>query len=172
MTFDIQPNHLKNEMVELIPLQESDFDRLFEAASDPLVWEQHPNPNRYQKEIFRNFFDGAILSKGAFIVLDSKTNHVVGSSRFYDFDAENKSVKIGYTFIARKFWGQNFNKNMKLLMMNHAFEKLDKVLFEIGENNFRSQKAIEKIGASKIGNQEVTYFGEKPMMNIIYQILK
>jgi N-acetyltransferase len=172
MTFDIQPNHLKNEMVELIPLQESDFDRLFEAASDPLVWEQHPNPNRYKKEIFSNFFDGAILSKGAFIVLDSKTNHVVGSSRFYDFDAENKSVKIGYTFIARKFWGQNINKNMKLLMINHAFEKLDKVLFEIGENNFRSQKAIEKIGASKIGNQEVTYFGEKPMMNIIYQILK
>ncbi len=172
MTLDIQPIHLKNNIVQLVPLQESDFDRLYEVASDPLVWEQHPNPNRYKKEDFKKYFEGAIFSKGALLVLDSKTNQVVGCSRFYDFNADAYSIKIGYTFIGRKFWGQNMNKNMKSLMINYAFEKLENVLFDIGANNIRSQKAISKIGATKIGEQIIEYYGEEPKLNFIYQISK
>jgi N-acetyltransferase len=172
MNFNIQPAHLKNEIVQLVPLLESDFDRLYHVASNPLVWEQHPNPNRYKKEAFRNYFDGAILSKGAFIILDSQTNQVIGSSRFYDIDLDNKSIKIGYTFIGIDFWGKNFNKSMKKLMLDYAFEKFEKVIFDIGATNFRSQKAIQKIGATKIGEQVVTYFGEVPKLNFIYQISK
>ena len=172
MNLDIQPIHLQNEVVQLVPLQESDFERLFEVASDPLVWEQHPNPNRYQKGVFRTYFEGAILSKGALLVLDSKTKEVVGCSRFYDINADTNSIKIGYTFIGRKFWGQYFNKNMKSLMINHVFEKLENVLFEIGATNFRSQKAIEKIGAVKIDEQEIMYYGETSKLNFIYQINK
>jgi N-acetyltransferase len=172
MTLDIQPFHLKNEVVQLVPLQESDFDRLYEVASDPLVWEQHPNPNRYKKEDFRKYFEGAIFTKGAFIVINSQTHEVVGCSRFYDFNPDANSIKIGYTFIGRKFWGQNFNKNMKSLMINHAFEKLENVIFEIGANNIRSQMAISKIGATKIGEQEIEYYGEEPKLNYIYQINK
>lgn len=172
MNFNIQPTHLKNEIVQLVPLLEPDFDRLYQVASNPLVWEQHPNPNRYKKEAFRNYFDGAILSKGAFIIIDSQTNQVIGSSRFYDIDLDNKSIKIGYTFIGIDFWGKNINKSMKKLMLDYAFEKFEKVIFDIGATNFRSQKAIEKIGASKIGEQVVTYFGEVPKLNFIYQISK
>ncbi len=170
MIFDIQPKHLKNEVVQLVPLQKSDFDRLYEVASDPLVWEQHPNPNRYKKEVFGAYFEGAILSKGAFIVLDSQTNNVVGCSRFYDYNAETNSIKIGYTFIGIGFWGKNFNKNTKALMINHAFEKLENVFFDIGANNFRSQMAITKIGATKIGEQEIEYYGETSKLNFIYKI--
>jgi N-acetyltransferase len=172
MNLDIQPIHLKNEVVQLVPLQESDFDRLYEVASDPLVWEQHPNPNRYQKEVFKTYFEGAILSKGAFIVLDSQTNEVIGCSRFYDFNTHKNAIKIGYTFIGRKFWGQQYNKNMKLLMLNHAFEKLENVLFEIGAKNIRSQMAISKIGAIKIDEQEIEYYGEDSKLNFVYQINK
>lgn len=172
MNLDIQPIHLQNEVVQLVPLQESDFDRLYEVASDPLVWEQHPNPNRYQKEVFKKYFEGAILSKGAFIVLNSKTKEVVGCSRFYDFNADTNSIKIGYTFTGRKFWGQDFNKNMKSLMINHVFEKLENVIFDIGANNIRSQMAISKIGATKISEQEVEYYGEASKLNYIYQINK
>ncbi len=172
MQLDTQPIHLKNDIVQLVPLQESDFDRLYEVASDPLVWEQHPNPNRYQKEVFKTYFEGAMLSKGALLVLDSETNEVVGCSRFYDFNTETNSIKIGYTFIGRKFWGQHFNKNMKSLMINHAFEKLENVLFEVGANNIRSQIAISKIGATKIGEQIIEYYGEEPKLNFIYQISK
>lgn len=172
MNLDIQPNHLHNDIVKLVPLQESDFNRLYEVASDPLVWEQHPNPNRYQKEVFRTFFEGALQSKGAFLILDSQTNHVVGSSRYYDYNEATDSIKIGYTFIGRNFWGQNYNKNIKSLMINHAFEKLEKVLFEIGSNNIRSQIAITKIGANKIDEQEIKYYGEESKLNFIYQISK
>ncbi len=172
MILDIQPIHLKNEVVQLVPLQESDFDRLYKVASDPLVWEQHPNPNRYQKEDFKKYFEGAIFSKGAFIVIDSQTNEVIGCSRYYDFNPDANSIKIGYTFIGIDFWGKNFNKNMKSLMINHAFEKLENVLFEIGANNIRSQMAISKIGATKIGAQEIEYYGETSKLNYIYQISK
>jgi N-acetyltransferase len=170
--FNLQPNHLKNQLIELVPLQETDFDRLFLVASDPLVWEQHPNKNRYKKEDFKTYFDGAMQSQGAFIVLDSQTGDVVGSSRFYDLDSQNKSIKIGYTFIGIKFWGSNYNQNMKSLMINHAFETIDKVIFEIGAQNFRSQKAIAKIGATKIEEQEITYYGEDSKLNFVYQICK
>ena len=172
MKFDKQPKHLKNNLIELVPLAITHFEMLFEVASDPLIWEQHPNPNRFKKEVFKTFFEGAMQSEGAFLIVDAETKHVVGSSRFYDFDENNNSVLIGYTFIARKYWGKGFNKYLKNLMLNHAFETVDKVYFHIGSQNYRSQMAIEKIGAQKINEQLVEYFGEAPKLNYIYLINK
>ncbi|MBC7642462.1 MAG: GNAT family N-acetyltransferase [Flavobacterium sp.] len=172
MKIHLQPKNLSNDIVKLVPLSELDFDKLFEVAQDPLIWVQHPNPYRYKKEDFKKYFEGAIDSKGAFIIFDSKTNQVVGCSRFYDFNAETKSIKIGYTFISRKFWGLGYNKNIKKLMINYVFENLENVIFEVGAKNFRSQKAIEKIGATRIGQREVKYFGEDSKLNFIYQISK
>lgn len=172
MKFNLQPEHLKTDLIELYPLQQSDFEDLYNVASDPLVWEQHPNKLRYQREVFQNFFEGAMQSKGAFLVRDTQTNEVVGSSRFYDYDENNHSILIGYTFIGRKFWGNGYNAALKKLMLDYAFQFVDKVYFHIGAQNFRSQKAIEKIGAQKIGEQEVEYFGEDSKLNYIYQINK
>jgi RimJ/RimL family protein N-acetyltransferase len=170
--FELQPNHLQNEFIKLRPLQETDFEELYLVASDPLVWEQHPNKMRYQKAIFKNYFEGALLSKGAFLILDSKTNEVVGSSRFYDFDANEKSILIGYTFLGRKFWGNGYNKVLKDLMLNYAFQYVNKVYFHIGAYNYRSQKAIQKIGAVKIAEFEVAYYGEDSKLNFSYIIQK
>ena len=116
--------------------------------------------------------EGAVLSKGAFLIRDSKTNEVVGSSRYYDYNETDSSVLIGYTFIGTKFWGTGYNKALKKLMLDYAFQHVDKVYFHIGANNIRSQKAIEKIGATKIAEQEVTYYGEDSKLNFIYQINK
>ncbi|HLP63388.1 GNAT family N-acetyltransferase [Flavobacterium sp.] len=170
MKFNLQPEHLKTDLIQLFPLQENDFEELYRVASDPLVWEQHPNKLRYQREVFQNFFEGAMQSKGAFLVRDAQTNEVVGSSRFYDFDENDNSILIGYTFIGRKFWGNGYNKALKKLMLDYAFQFVDTVYFHIGAQNFRSQKAIEKIGATKVGEQEVEYFGEDSKLNYIYQI--
>ena len=170
MTFNLQPQHLKNQIIQLFPLQEDDFEELYKVASDPLVWEQHPNKLRYQREVFQNFFEGAIQSQGAFLIRDRQTNEVVGSSRFYDFDENDNSILIGYTFIGRQFWGKGFNASLKKLMLDYAFQYVDKVYFHIGAQNYRSQKAIEKIGAIKIGEQEVEYYGEDSKLNYIYQI--
>ncbi len=172
MKFDLQPLHLKNELVKLIPLQKNDFEALYNIASDPLVWEQHPNKNRYQKEVFQNYFEGAILSKGAFFICDIKTNEPVGCTRFYDYNKEDRSVLIGYTFISRKYWGKGINTGIKKLMLDYAFLHIDTVYFHIGATNIRSQKAIEKIGAIKIGEQEVEYYGEDSKLNYIYKINK
>ena len=172
MIFDIQLTHLQNEFIRLVPLQETDFEELYSVASNPLVWEQHPNPNRYKREDFTNYFKGAIESKGAFLIIDYKTNETVGCSRYYDYNEADNSVLIGYTFIGTKFWGNGYNKALKKLMLDYAFQFVDKVYFHIGAFNIRSQKAIEKIGAVKVDEFEVEYYGEVSKLNFVYQINK
>jgi RimJ/RimL family protein N-acetyltransferase len=168
---NIQPT-LENDLVLLQPLKETDFESLYEVASDPLVWEQHPNKNRYQRDVFQNFFDGAIESGGAFLIIDKKTNAVIGSTRFYDLEEKNKSVLIGYTFYGRGYWGSTYNPSVKKLMLDYAFQFLDRVYFHIGAANIRSQKAIERIGAAKVREMEVAYHGEPEKLNFEYQIEK
>jgi RimJ/RimL family protein N-acetyltransferase len=172
MKFDLQYKKLQNELIRLIPLQETNFEELYAVASDPLVWEQHPNKLRYQRDVFQNYFEGAMLSKGAFIIRDNKTNEVVGCSRYYDYDEIESSVLIGYTFIGIKFWGKDYNKALKKLMLDYAFQFVNKAYFHIGAFNYRSQKAIEKIGATKVDEFEVEYYGETSKLNFIYLITK
>lgn len=171
MTFDLQP-HLRNEFVKLVPLKESDFETLYNVANDPLIWEQHPNKNRWKRDVFEVFFKGAMESKGAFIIYDAKTNEAIGSSRFYDWIPEKSEVSIGYTFFARSYWGGKYNPAAKRLMMEHAFRYVDNIIFHIGANNIRSQKAIERLGAVKIAEQEIAYYGEDSKLNYIYRIQK
>lgn len=164
--------YLKSEVVYLVPLKETDFDLLYKVASDPLIWEQHPNKNRYQKDVFKTFFDGALESKGAYLVYDSATGELIGSSRFYDWNEDLKQVLIGYTFLSRDHWGTTYNRALKTIMLDHAFTFAERVHFHIGECNIRSQKAIEKLGAVKIGMKPVAYHGEKDAMNCIYEIAR
>lgn len=171
MHFDLQPT-LEDDLIKIVPLKETDFEAVFAVASDPLLWEQHPNKDRYQREVFQNFFKGAIESHGAFIVYEKETGEIVGSSRYYDLNEANRSVAIGYTFVGRKFWGKGHNRSLKTLMLNYAFRFVDKVILHIGATNFRSQKAVEKLGAIKTGEFEVAYYGEPVKPNFIYQIDK
>jgi RimJ/RimL family protein N-acetyltransferase len=168
---NLQPN-LFNELIHIRPLDTEDFEMLYAVASDPLIWEQHPNKDRYKKEVFEIFFKGALESKGAFLVYDTRTNAVIGSSRYYDYDREKKSVAIGYTFLARDHWGTMFNRALKTMMLDHAFKFVDIVIFHIGALNIRSQRAIEKLGAVKTNEIEVAYYGEPSKLNFEYQIKK
>jgi len=171
MEFELQPS-LANELIKIQPLKQTDFDALYTIASDPLLWEQHPNKNRYKKDVFETFFKGAIESAGAFLVYDNITKEPIGSSRYYGFDKDKKSIAIGYTFIARDHWGKAYNKALKTLMLTHAFKFVDSVIFHIGATNIRSQKAIGNVGAKKTGEVEMEYYGELNRLNFIYQIDK
>jgi RimJ/RimL family protein N-acetyltransferase len=171
MKFNLQPT-LENEKIKLYPLLEQDFDALYNIASDPEIWEQHPNKDRWKKEVFQTFFEGAIQSNGAFKIIDNATGETAGSSRFYNYNEQENSILLGYTFYARKYWGKGFNHSVKIMMLNYAFQFVSKVYFHIGANNVRSQIAIGRIGATKIAEQEVTYFGEDPKLNFIYEINK
>lgn len=169
---ELQPLHLKNELVELIPLQPEHFNELYAVASDPLIWEQHPNPDRYKQDVFENFFKGAIESKGAFLIKNTQTGKAIGSSRLYDYSPEKSEIKIGYTFFSRDCWGKPFNKEVKKLMIEHALTHVHTIIFHVGANNIRSQKAMEKLGATKISEESVAYFGEASRLNFVYAITK
>lgn len=168
---NLQPTHLQNDCVSLRPLTANDFEVLYDVAKDPLIWEQHPNPDRYKREAFETYFNGALESNGAFLVLDNK-GMIIGCTRFYDYVPEKKEVKIGYTFFSRACWGKQYNKSTKQLMLEYAFQFVDCVIFHVGTNNIRSQKAMEKIGAKKIDEQIVSYYGEAPRKNYVYKIEK
>jgi RimJ/RimL family protein N-acetyltransferase len=152
MPFDLQPL-LKGDLLELRPLRAEDFEELYAVASDPLIWEQHPKSDRYKEEVFREFFRGALESGGAFVVVDSKTGRVIGSTRFHGYNEERSEVEIGWTFLARSHWGGRFNGEMKRLMLGHAFRFVESVLFIVGPRNLRSQRAVEKIGGARDGSR-------------------
>jgi RimJ/RimL family protein N-acetyltransferase len=111
-------------------------------------------------------------SKGAFLIMDAATGKALGSSRFYDHHPDKKEIKIGYTFFSKACWGKSINKNVKGLMIAHALTFVDTIIFHVGASNFRSQIAMERLGALKIGTEEVAYFGEASRLNHVYQISK
>ncbi|MBX9783941.1 MAG: GNAT family N-acetyltransferase [Chitinophagaceae bacterium] len=161
---------LQNNLILMQPLTESDFEALFKVASDPLIWEQHPNKNRYQREVFQNYFEGALQSKGAMLILDKATGEVAGCSRFYDYHESDASVFIGYTFFGRKFWGKQYNPASKQLMLDYAFQLVNTVKFHIGAKNIRSQIAIERVGAVKTKEVIIAYHGEPDRENFEYEL--
>ena len=146
MSFDRQPT-LTGQLVQLRPLEAGDFAALYAVASDPLIWEQHPASDRYQEPVFREFFREAMESGGAFAAIDLRDGRIIGSSRFHGYDVEKSEIEIGWTFLARSHWGSRYNGEMKSLMLRHAFQFVDRVLFLVGPRNLRSQKALEKLGA-------------------------
>jgi len=171
MVFDLQP-HLKGELIELRPLKAADWNELFAVASDSLIWEQHPERDRYREDVFRIFFKEALESGGAFVIIDPKIQQIIGSTRFYGYDPEKSEIEIGWTFLARKYWGGRYNAEMKQLLLNHAFKFVESVVFLVGENNVRSQKAMEKVGAVKVGTATRTHGTRPPARNVKYVIRK
>jgi RimJ/RimL family protein N-acetyltransferase len=171
VTFELQPR-LHDDLIRIEPLAAGDFETLYAVASDPLIWEQHPSRERYKRDVFLNFFTGAIESGGAFKVHDQATGSVIGSSRFYEFDAASSRVAIGYTFLARSTWGQGYNLSLKTLMLDHAFRFVDRATFHIGKNNLRSRRAMEKLGGVYVSEEPVSYYGEPSSANVLYAIDK
>jgi N-acetyltransferase len=171
MAFDLQP-HLKGELIELRPLKPDDWKELFAVASDPFIWEQHPESDRHLEDVFKIFFSDALESRGAFVILDRMTQQIIGSTRFYGYDPEKSEIEIGWTFLARKYWGGRYNAEMKRLLLNHAFKFVENVVFFVGEDNVRSQKAMEKVGASKVGTATRAYGNRPSARNLKYVMRK
>jgi RimJ/RimL family protein N-acetyltransferase len=152
MSFDLQPV-LQGELLGLQPLRLEDFHELYAVASDPLIWEQHPVKDRYQEEVFKAFFREAMESGGTLIAIDARNGRIIGSSRFHGYDSEKSEIEIGWTFLARSHWGGIYNREMKRLMLRHAFKFVDSVVFLVGPQNLRSQRAVEKIGGVRVGSR-------------------
>ena len=168
-SFELQP-HLIGGLVELRPLGPEDWDALFAVAADPLIWELHPASDRYRKEVFRQFFKDALESGGALAVLDRETGKIIGSSRYYGYDPELSEIEIGWTFLARSYWGGEYNGEMKRLMLTHAFRFAENVIFLVGTDNLRSRRALEKIGAVLTNRHEDKTLQGRVIHHVVYQI--
>ncbi len=169
--FELQP-HLVGNLLEVRPLRPEDWESLFAVASDPLIWEQHPAHDRYKKEVFKEFFREALESGGAFVVIDRETQEVIGSSRYFGSEPRKREIEIGWTFLARSHWGGKYNRELKRLMLDHAFRFVESVVFLIGPTNVRSQKAMEKIGGVMIERREQTNVDGTTVEHVVYQIKK
>jgi RimJ/RimL family protein N-acetyltransferase len=152
MPFDLQPC-LRGDLLELRPLRAEDYQDLYAVAADPLIWEQHPCKDRYQEEVFKVFFREALHSRGALLAIDRKDGRAIGSSRFHSYDEGKSEIEIGWTFLARSHWGGLYNREMKRLMLGHAFRYVTSVVFLVGPHNFRSQRAVEGIGGIRAGSK-------------------
>jgi len=150
--FDYQPT-LHGTLLDLRPLRADDFAALHAAASDPRIWEQHPVRDRHREEVFRPYFELLLVAGEALVALDRETGVVVGMSRYHGYDAERSEVEIGWTFLARSHWGGVYNRELKDLMLRHAFRFVRTVVFLVAPDNLRSQRAVEKIGGVRFGSR-------------------
>ena len=159
---------LENEIIRLLPLKLMHFEELYTIASDKEIWEQHPQNDRWKREVFEIYFNSAIESNSAFLILSQNNNQIIGCTRYYEFNKNEKSIAIGYTFLAKKFWGGFINSSLKKLMINYAFGFVDKIYFHVGAQNIRSQKAIEKLGALLVKKEVIPLLGKPDKINLIY----
>ena len=171
---DRQPT-LQGPTLLLRPLRPDDWDALFAVAADPLIWEVHPGHDRWQEPVFREFFADALAHGGALAIIDKSTrlanDRIVGSSRYQAYDpGEGGSVEIGWTFLERALWGGAANRELKRLMLEHAFRFVERVDFLVGEDNVRSRGAMVKIGGRLSERTEVAEMAGKPVRHVIYEI--
>jgi RimJ/RimL family protein N-acetyltransferase len=169
-TIDRQPT-LTHPRLHLRPLRQEDWDGLFAVARDPLVWSQHPASDRWQQDVFRRFFEQALQGGGALVAIDPAHGGIIGSSR-YDLErAGAGEMEIGWTFLARRYWGGAANALMKRLMLEHAFRYVERVIFVVGEHNLRSRRAMEKIGG-QLTERIIEMPGSSQGRHVVYAIAR
>lgn len=163
---------LEGQRVILRPLTEADREPLYRVASDPLLWEQHPANDRWKPEVFRAYFDEGLNAGGALAVAERASGRIIGSSQYRPTRHDPDAIEIGWTFIAREFWGGAINREVKRLMLRHALASVPRVLFRVGESNWRSRKAMEKIGGGLTDMVEQPEHGTTATRHVIYEITR
>jgi N-acetyltransferase len=171
MPFDLQPT-LSNDLLTIRPLKADDFDNLYKVASDPLIWEQHPAKDRYQKEVFTKLFNEGLASSGALVIIDKKTDKIIGSTRFNPVPETGNAIEIGWSYLARAYWGGLYNRSQKHLLMDYAFQHVGHVFYYINKFNMRSRKAVEKLGGNRISHFNNQLLDPRSEVGVIYRIGK
>ncbi len=148
---------LENKVVKLKPLELSDLPEILETGSYPEIW-SHMSTTIEKKEDVNNFVENALRAKDEktefpFVIVDKQSGDIIGSTRFMDIDDKHQRLEIGYTWLTPAYWRTAINTNCKYLLLQHCFEHLhlQRVQIKTDHDNIRSQKAIERIGATKEG---------------------
>jgi N-acetyltransferase len=167
--FNAQPI-LTGDTITLRPLSADDWDALYAVARDPLIWEGHPQHDRWKVDVYRAYFEQGLASRGALVVIDRASGAIIGSSRYSTEFAQAGEIEIGWTFLARSFWGGQTNREMKTMMISHALSHYEKVIFRIGETNGRSRRAMEKIGGRLLDRDQYMMASGNKVRNLFYAI--
>jgi len=124
--------------------------------------------------VFRAFIDDAIAKGGALAIIDRASGKVIGSSRFQysDRKAEEGALEIGWSFLAREYWGTGYNAEFKRLMLEHAFKSVDRVVFRVGADNMISRKAMANIGGRLTGETFVEDRVGVPVKHVVFEITR
>lgn len=148
---------VENDIVKLRPVQMSDIEAIANAANDERIWE-HMSVTLLTQEAVENYIENAIKEreKGIsymFAVIEKKTDNIVGCTSFLDISFPHKRLEIGATWYNPTVWRSAINTNCKFLLFQYCFEvlNLNRIQIKTGHENYRSQKAIERIGAVKEG---------------------
>ncbi len=164
---------LEGERLLLRPLRPDDWEALYAVACDPLIWAVHPAHDRWQESVFRAYFADALAKGGALAVIDKLSGAIIGSSRMQGFDpADGGSVEIGWTFLARSHWGGTYNTELKRLMLGHALQAVERVLFRVGAENLRSRGAMTKIGGRLLDRIELTVMAGREVPHVLFEITR
>ncbi|MDR2224089.1 MAG: GNAT family N-acetyltransferase [Flavobacteriaceae bacterium] len=146
------PLILKGETVTLIPLEQEHLEELYSASADKELWKLVPS-DCSERAIFFSNYSYALEARVngtqyPFVILDNRTNKIIGSTRFFEIYQADKKLEIGWTWITQEYWGTTVNLECKLLLMSYCFEvlKTNRVQLKTKDTNIRSRKAIEKIG--------------------------
>ena len=169
--FDLQPT-LVGPRLTVRPVAPADWPAMFAAAADPEIWALHPSSDRYTEPVFRAFFDGALAARSAFSFIDRETGKIIGSSRYREYNPRLSEIEIGWTFLARRYWGGSYNLEVKRLMLGHAFKSVDTVTFWVGDTNWRSRRAMEKIGGVRRPELQSRVLDGKPHAHVVFEIKK
>ena len=169
LDIDLQPT-LTDEQVIVRPLRADDWDAMFRAAADPMIWELHPVSDRYTEPVFREFFESALVSKAALAFVDRANGEIFGSSRYHGHDPDLSEIEIGWTVLARPDWGGTYNSRIKSLMLRHAFHFVDTVIFMVGETNLRSRGAMQKIGGVLRSGMVARTLNDVTYQHVVYEI--
>lgn len=153
----VSPITLEGNHVRLDPLTPAHEESLIAAATDGELWNSTFTvvPSR---ETISAYLDAALEGQAQgrelpFVIIQKATGAVVGSTRFYFIDQENRSVEIGYTWLAAKAQRTAVNTETKLLLLTHAFEYWHciRVALVTDVLNVQSQKAVLRLGARQEG---------------------
>lgn len=157
MSFSIQSVTLDGKYTRLRPLKKQDRDALLHAASDGQLWKLWFT-SVPSAETIDAYIDTALTGQKngvmlPFVVEDIRTGAVIGCTRYCNIDEANNRLEIGFTWYAQSYQRTATNTECKVMLLSHAFETLEcmAVEFRTHHANLRSQKAIERLGATRDG---------------------
>lgn len=148
---------LENEFVRLKPMGLEDVDGILAVARYNEIWNYLPISIETKEDVVK-YIESSLQAKQKgteypFVIIDPKTNHIIGSTKLMDIFSNHKRGEIGFTWLTPEYWRTAINTNCKHLLLSYCFEELgwNRVQIKTDHENLRSQKAIERIGAKKEG---------------------